>query len=94
MADHGNASIEELARVWLAAEREARRRGNAGDTEEQARLASAEYERAVTSASREELLVGWNAALKVQNAQEMGSQTWAEAREVSELIRVEYRASE
>lgn len=94
MADEGNTAIEELARRWLATEREARRRGNAGATEQEARLASAAFERAVTAASREELLVAWNAALRIQHAQEMGSQAWAEAREVSELLRVEYLASD
>lgn len=94
MVDHGNTAIEDLARFWLVTEREASRRGNAADTEERARHASAEYERAVTAASREDLLVAWHAALEVQHAQEMGSQSWAEAREVSELIRVQYRASE
>ena len=94
MAEDTRTAIEELARVWLATEREARRRGNAGGTQEQARRASADYERAVTAASREELLVAWNAALSVQHAQEMGSQSWAEAREVSELVRLEYLASQ
>jgi hypothetical protein len=87
-------AIEELARLWLASEREASKRGNDGGTEERARQASAAYERAVTSASREDLLVAWHAALNVQHAQEMGSVAWSQAREVSELIRIEYQASE
>ena len=87
-------AIEDLARLWLASEREASSRGNSGGTEEQARQASADYEMAVTSASREDLLVAWHAALKVQHAQEMGSISWSQAREVSELIRMEYLASE
>jgi hypothetical protein len=94
VADERDPAIEVLARSWLASEREASRRGNAGGTEEQARLASAEFERAVTAASREELLIAWNAARNVQHAQEMGSQAWAEAREVAELLRVEYLASD
>ena len=94
VADIGNPGIEDLARVWLATEREASKRGNAGGTEERARLASAAYERAVTSASREDLLLAWRAALSVQHAQEMGSSSWSEAREVTELVRVEYLASE
>jgi hypothetical protein len=94
MADQPDGAIEELARRWLSAEREASNRGNAAGTEERARRASAEYERAVTSASREDLLVAWHAALKVQHAREMGSSSWSEAREVSELVRVEYMASE
>ena len=87
-------AIEDLARLWLASEREASRRGNSAGTEERARRASAAYEAAVTSATREDLLVAWHAALKVQHTQEMGSEAWAEARAVSELVRVEYQASE
>jgi hypothetical protein len=87
-------AIEELARLWLAAEREASRQGNSAGTEKRARQASAAYEVAVTSASREDLLVAWHAALAVQHAQEMGSVSWSQAREVSELLRVEYLASE
>jgi hypothetical protein len=87
-------AIEELARAWLASEGEASRRGNDGGTEARARQASAAYETAVTSASREELLIAWHAALQVQHAQEMGSLAWAEARAVSELVRLEYLASE
>jgi hypothetical protein len=94
VANNSSAAVEELARLWLAAEREASKRGNAGGTEERARQASAAYERAVTESSREDLLVAWHAALKIQQGKEMGSQAWPEAREVSELIRVEYLASE
>jgi hypothetical protein len=93
VTDEPNA-IEELARVWLESEREASRQGNAAGTEERARQASAAYESAVTSASREDLLIAWHAALAVQHAQEMGSVAWSEAREVSELVRIEYQASE
>jgi hypothetical protein len=38
--------------------------------------------------------VAWHAALKVQSTQEMGSASWAGDRAVSELVRVEYQASE
>lgn len=92
MTEH-SVLIEDLAREWLASEREASRRGNAGGTEERARQASAAYESAVTAASREDLLIAWHAALKVQHAQEMGSAAWADARAVSELVRIEYQAS-
>ena len=85
--------IEELARLWLESEREASRRGNADRTEENARRASAAYENAVRSASREDLLIAWHAALTVQHAQEMGSVAWSEARAVSELVRMEFQAS-
>ena len=94
MVNNGDTTIEELARVWLAAEREASYRGNAGGTEERARQASTAYEREVTAASREDLLIAWHAALQVQDATEIGSQAWAQAREVSEVIRVEYLASD
>lgn len=89
----GPLAIEDLARLWLASERDASRHGNTAGTEERARRASAAYEAAVTSASREDLLVAWHAALKSQHDQEMGSVSWSHAREVSELIRVEYLAS-
>ena len=93
MADEPEA-LEELARLWLASERQASRQGNAAGTEDRARQASAAYEVAVTSASREDLLVAWHAALNVQHAQVMGSAAWSEARAVAELLRIEYRASE
>jgi hypothetical protein len=86
--------IEELAKAWLASEREASSRANAGGTEERARTASAAYEAAVRAASREDLLLAWHAALKVQQGCEIGSAAWAEARAVSELVRIEYLASE
>ena len=86
-------AIEDLARLWLESERDASRQGNAAGTEERARRACAAYEAAVTSASPEDLLVAWHAALKSQHEQEMGSLSWSQAREVSELIRVEYLAS-
>ena len=87
-------AIEDLARRWLASERDASTLGNLAGTEAEARRASAAYEAAVTSASSEDLLVAWYAAQKVQHAQEMGSVSWSHAREVSELLRTEYRASE
>ncbi len=80
MTEETDTSIEELAARWLATERQASDRGNAGGTEERARAASAAYERAVTSASPEELLIAWHAALNVQYACEIGSASWAEAR--------------
>ena len=46
------------------------------------------------AASREELLVAWHAAIRRQDEAEMGSSDWADARGVSELLRVEYLASE
>ncbi|HYH91897.1 MAG TPA: hypothetical protein VD763_01970 [Candidatus Saccharimonadales bacterium] len=89
-----SSSIEELARVWLAAERAAVERGNEGGTEERARRSSAAFEQAVAGASREDLLVAWHAARQAQAECEMGSADWSDARAVSELLRVEYLASE
>lgn len=88
-----SGSIEDLAAIWLAAERDAAERGNAAGTEERARVASAAYDAAVTGATGEELLVAWHAAVKVQSSTEMGSKAWAEARAVAELLRVEYQAA-
>ena len=96
--DHATSSgdteqaIEELAAKWLESERYARDRGNAGGSEQRAQAASGAYERAVTSASVEDLLIAWHAALKVQYGCEIGSSSWSEARAVSELLRVEYAA--
>ena len=92
--DHPKAElpIEALAAAWLESERKARDHGNAGGSEERAQAASEAYERAVTSASAEELLLAWHAALKVQRECEMGSTSWSEARAVSELLRLEHLA--
>jgi hypothetical protein len=87
-----NESIEDLAASWLTAEREAVARGNAGGMEDRARIASAAYDGAVRGATGEEMLVAWRAATKIQASTEMGSQAWVEARAVSELLRMEYRA--
>ena len=87
-------SIDQLAAEWLAAERVASEQENAGRTEAQAREASAAYDDAVAAASREDLLVAWHAARQTQATMEMGSKAWIEARAVSELLRVEYQASD
>ena len=92
MVDETPKAIDELATLWLQTERQARDLVNAGGSEERARTASVAYERAVTSASQEDLLLAWHAALKAQHACEMGSASWADARAVSELLRVEYLA--
>ena len=92
MTEKTDNAIEELAALWLESERDARNRSNAGGSEERARAASAAYEHAVTSASQEELLIAWHAALNAQYAREMGSASWADARAVSELLRVEHLA--
>jgi hypothetical protein len=85
-------SIEGLAAVWLESERTAVAVGNANNTEERARVASAAYDAAVAGATPEELLLAWQAAQATAGRAEMGSKAWAEAREVAELLRVEYLA--
>jgi hypothetical protein len=85
--------IEDLAAAWLEAERTAIAVGNANNTEDRARLASAAYDTAVAAASAEELLLAWQAAGAATAEAEMGSKAWAEAREVAELLRVEYLAA-
>ena len=92
--EEANLSIEVLAERWLTAERTAAQHGNLAGTEDDARIASAAYERAIASASREDLLLAWHAARRTQSAAEMGSTAWAHARAVSELIRLEYLSSE
>jgi hypothetical protein len=92
LTNDSEKAIEELAALWLETEREATDRGNSGGSEERARAASGAYERSVKSASVEELLIAWHAALQVQYGCEMGSASWAEARAVSELLRMEYLA--
>ena len=86
-------SLEDLASAWLDAERTAIAVGNANNTEDRARLASAAYDTAVAAAAPEELLLAWRAAEATAGRAEMGSKAWAEAREVAELLRVEYLAA-
>jgi hypothetical protein len=88
-----DASIEGLAAAWLESERTATAVGNANNTEERARLASAAYNEVVAAATPEDLLLAWQAAQAVAGRAEMGSKEWAEAREVAELLRVEYLAA-
>jgi hypothetical protein len=91
--DPPSDSIEGLAATWLEAERTAVAVGNANNTEERARVASAAYDSAVAAATSEELLLAWRAAEATAAGSEMGSKAWAEAREVAELLRVEYLAA-
>ena len=86
-------ALEDLAATWLEAERQAIAVGNANNTEERARLASAAYDAAVAAASPEELLLAWRAADGTAGHAEMGSRAWAESREVAELLRFEYLAA-
>ena len=90
--DPSGADIERLAADWLAAERHA----TADPTPlkaEAAREASARFEEAIRRATREELRLSWEAAKRAQAECLMGSREWAEARSVSELLRMEYMAA-
>ena len=86
-------SIEQVASRWLAAEEDlARGSGNPTQSEIDARELSARYDAAIRTATREELRLAWEAARKVQADTEMGSEAWASARRVSELLHDEYLA--
>ena len=88
-------SIEDVAGAWLAAEQElAGGSGNPGQSEINARALSDRYDEMIRTASREELRLAWEAARKIQGEQEMGSEAWANARRLSELLRGEYQAAE
>lgn len=86
-------SIEEVASEWLAAEARAATSGNAGSTELFARDLSDQYDRAIKSATLEELRLAWESAVKLQGEREMGSMDWLGARRVAELLRAEYLAA-
>jgi hypothetical protein len=88
-------SIEDVAGAWLAAEQElAGGSGNPGQSEINARALSGRYDEMIRTASREELRLAWEAARKIQGEQEMGSEAWANARRLSELLRGEYQAAD
>ncbi len=89
-------SIEETAAAWLAAEEDlaAGTSGNPEQAEGTARALSDDYDDLIRTATREELRLAWEAARKVQAEQEMGSEAWAGARRVSELLGQEYRAAD
>jgi len=97
-AEHAPAdadSIEVIASAWLAAEGElAAGSGNPTQSEINARALSARYDEAIRTASREDLRLAWEAARKIQAEQEMGSEAWASARRLSELLRGEYQAAD
>jgi hypothetical protein len=87
-------SIERLAADWLAAEREvAAGIRNPAQAEETARELSAAYDNAIRAADRDQLKVAWDAARARQRVQVTGSEAWAEARRLSELLRTEYEAT-
>ena len=89
-------SIEDLAAAWLAAEAElaSGMSGNPAQAEVNARALSDRYDQLIRDATREDLRLAWEAARKRQADQEMGSEAWANARRVSELLRDEYLAAE
>jgi hypothetical protein len=88
-------SIEAIAAAWLDAEQAlAAGSGNPAQSEARARALSERYDDAIRAATREELRLAWEAARKMQGEQEMGSEAWANARRVSELLRDEYGAAD
>ena len=84
--------LEDLASDWLAAERAAAT--GYAQSDERSRATSAAYEAAIRAATLEDLLLAWHSAVRRQDDTEMGSNDWANAREVSELLRFEYEANE
>jgi hypothetical protein len=91
--DAASDSIEQIAGDWLASEEElARGSGNPEQAEATARDLSARYDDAIRTATREDLRLAWEAARHLQTATEMGSEAWASARRLSELLRGEYLA--
>ena len=91
--DLATAACEDLATRWLAAEERAQTEpANETLAEEAARLGEA-YDDAVGAASMEDLRLSWEAALRKQAGEEIGSRAWADARRVSELLRTEYEAA-
>jgi hypothetical protein len=87
-------SIETIASAWLAAEESlSAGSGNPAQSEVDARALSERYDEAIRAATREDLRLAWEAARKIQGDQEMGSEAWAAARRVSELLRGEYQAA-
>jgi hypothetical protein len=89
-------SIERIAGEWLAAELDVANggAGNPERAEEMARELSDRYDVAIREASREDLRLAWEAARRLQGNQEMGSESWANARRLAELLHDEYRAAD
>lgn len=91
--DPTEADVEQLAAGWLVAERRATL-DPADLKAEAARAASGRYEEAIRLATREDLRLAWEAAKRTQARCLMGSREWADARSVSELLRMEYLAAD
>lgn len=89
-------SLERIAGEWLAAEHAVATGGggNPERAEELARELSDRYDAAIREAGREELRLAWEAARKLQGDQEMGSEAWANARRLAELLHDEYLAAD
>jgi hypothetical protein len=89
-----SGSIERIAADWLAAERDVSAGiRNPRQSEELARDLSARYDEAVRTARPDELKRAWDSARARQRTQMMGSEAWAEARRLSELLRTESEAT-
>ena len=85
-------ALDDLATRWLDAEtRSHGEPANAAIADEAARLGEA-YEAAIAAATQEDLRISWEAAVRRQSDEEVGSASWADARRVSELLRTEYLA--
>ena len=85
--------LEDLATRWLDAEtRSQGEPANSSIADEAARLGE-EYDAAIATATQEELRLAWEAAARLQAAEEIGGPEWATARRVSELLRTEYLAA-
>jgi len=87
-------SIEGVAAAWLAMEQElSRGSGNPTRSEELARELSARYDALIRNASAEDLRLAWEAASRHREQQVMGSEAWADARRLAELLHAEYEAA-
>jgi hypothetical protein len=89
----GAADLDVLATDWLEAEARTRTEPANEALDAAAGALSDAYAAAVAGASVEELRLAWEAAVRRQGEQEVGSVAWADARRVSELLRAEYLAA-
>ncbi len=94
MTDAGtNLGLEDLATRWLDAEARSQGEPANGPFADEAATLGEAYDAAVAVATQEELRLAWEAAAKLQAAEEIGGPDWADARRVSELLRTEYLAA-
>ena len=96
LAELEAGSLERIAGEWLAAEETVASGGggNPESAEALARELSDRYDAAIRAATREELRLAGEAAVRLQGDQEMGSAAWASARRLAELLRDEYLAAD